>query len=225
MCGRFALGVPPYNIIELLNMVDLVEFRPRYNIAPTQPVVAVVREASRAVFRSFRWGLVPHWTVGTWSGPPLINARAESVAEKPAFREAFRKRRCLIPASGFFEWEKRPDGRQPYFFRAENGEPFAFAGLWDRWRDPEERVLESCSIVTTEANDFVRPLHDRMPVILPDNAFEPWLDPDADPATLRRFLARAPFTGMVRYPVGHAVNVTDQEGPELVVPAGDVAVS
>ena len=219
MCGRYSL------IVEIgqlalrfgFDAYDL-ERPPRYNIAPTQPVLAV-RGSEPRLASYMRWGLVPSATRETPSDPPLINARAETVAERPSFRSALLRRRCLIPADGFYEWQ-RDSGRRPVRITMASGEPFAFAGLWDTWRDPRGDVIESCTIITTEANDLLQPIHDRMPVILPEDVEPLWLDNGIqDGAALVSLLAPYPSEAMRTYEVSTLVNSAANDGPELIAPA------
>ena len=220
MCGRFALGIPPYNIVQYLNMEDMVDFRPRYNIAPTQEVQAVVRGDDGAAFASLRWGLAPSWAKDPAIGSRMINARAETVAEKPSFRAAFRHRRCLIPATGFYEWARLPEGRMPYYAQLADTDVFAFAGLWERWRGGAGEIA-SCAIITTSANDLMRPVHDRMPVILPPDAYGRWLGLEAaSPEQCAELLAPYPSEAMTLHSVSTAVNSPKSEGPELILPVG-----
>src|SRR5438067_3297187 len=167
MCGRFTLTAPREALTSLFPLFDIPDVTPSYNVAPTQAVLAVRVPAGRdkPELAALKWGLVPGWADDPAIGNRLINARAETVAEKPAFRAAFRQRRCLVLADGFFEWQKVNGRKQPYYFGLRRGEPFAFAGLWERW-DKGEIPLETCTLLTTEANTLLRPLHDRMPVIL-----------------------------------------------------------
>ena len=219
MCGRFLLLSSGWEVAEAFDLTGFPELAPRYNIAPTQPVAAVrAGEAGRELVR-LRWGLVPAWARDTKQAP--INARAETAADKPTFRHALRKRRCLIPASGFYEWaaiagEKR---KQPYCFRPRNERSFAFAGLWERWEGPQGPV-ESCAILTTEANQLVRPVHDRMPVILPGRHFGAWLDPQVqDAGELVQLLLPFPSDAMRAYPVGGLVNNPRNDVPECLAQA------
>jgi len=175
MCGRYALHANPQVIALQFGLASMPEVKPRYNIAPTAEVL-IVRAGEGATQAAFvRWGLVPRWASDPAIGAKLNNARAESVAEKPSFREAFRKRRCLIPASGFFEWKPEAGRKQPYYIHPARGELFALAGLWEAWHGPED-VLETCAVVTTDANAVMQPIHDRMPVIVAQCDYARWLD-------------------------------------------------
>ena len=191
MCGRYSL------IAEIGQLALRFEFDayglaqpPRYNIAPTQPVLAVRSgEPRQALY--MRWGLIPFGGRSTPSGPPLINARAETVAERPSFRSALVRRRCLIPADSFYEWQRDSAGRRPVRIRLASEEPFAFAGLWEAWPNLQGELVESCTIITTEANELVRPVHDRMPVILPQDVESLWLDEEMQDASRPRQPSRA----------------------------------
>jgi putative SOS response-associated peptidase YedK len=219
MCGRFTLVAAGDVLADLFQLLEAPDWLPRYNIAPTQPVLAV-RLAGSGAGREcvrLRWGLVPSWAKEV-GGPPLINARAETVADKPAFRTALKQRRCLIPADGFYEWLKRDGKKQPFSFRLWDNRPFAFAGLWERWTG-DENPVESCTIVTTEANDLVRPVHDRMPVILPVRYHAAWLDPDVrDADRLRTLLRPFPAEEMTALPVGAHVNNARHDDPRCLEP-------
>lgn len=193
--------------------------QPRYNIPPSQAVLAVRRQAGRdgRELVPLRWGLIPSWARDPEIGNRLINARAETAADKPSFRDAFRQRRCLVLADGFFEWKKRQGGKEPYLVRLHDGRPFAFAGLWERWRSPENEAVETCTILTTDANELVRPIHDRMPVILEPGAYELWLDPGVrEPEKLRQVLGPYPASKMVAYPVSRRVNDPKQDDPRCL---------
>jgi putative SOS response-associated peptidase YedK len=205
------------------------DLAPRYNIAPTQEVPIIrsspfLEPAAGPPPRELalaRWGLVPFWAKDTKIGNRMINARGETVASKPAFRAAFRKRRCLVPADGFFEWQATPSGKQPWYIHAAGGEPLAMAGLWELWDPPDGGApLASCAIVTTSANAFMRELHDRMPVILDAHARDAWLDPSASPDRLQALLAPAPDNLLEAWPVTRRVNSPFNEDPSLVEPAG-----
>lgn len=220
MCGRFTLTTPAAALAEIFDLAELPELTPRYNIAPTQPV-AVVRARAEGGRRldMLRWGLIPGWAKEPGKGPPLINARADTVAEKPAFRSAFKLRRCLLPADGFFEWRTVDGKKMPVHFKLANGEPFAFAGLWEHWQGPDGRVIESCSLLTTSPNDVVAPVHDRMPVILPREAHAMWLDPALrDPAALQPLLGPYTACAMEAHAVSPRLNSPANDDPELLRP-------
>jgi putative SOS response-associated peptidase YedK len=204
MCGRFAQRNPTKLVEERLG-VAVPERRPRFNVAPTQDVLAVREGKSGREAAWLRWGLVPAWSRDLSLGARLINARSETVAEKPSFREAFRQRRCLIAADGFYEWKRMGTGKQPYFFEMKDGSPFAFAGLWELW-EGEGDVVETCSILTT-ANEILAPVHDRMPVILAVENYELWLDAGTgNSKQLQELLCPFPACEMVAYPVSQYVN-------------------
>lgn len=232
MCGRFTLASPAETLAGTFGSFEgsddaeeVPELAPRYNIAPTEPV-AVIRdvragEAPRRRLEQRRWGLVPHFAEKI-QGPPLFNARAETLGRKPAFRDAFRRKRCLVPADGFYEWMAVSGRRQPFYFRREDGGPFAMAGLWDRWQPPEGPPLESCTIVTTRANALLAPVHERMPVVLPEEAWPVWLDPEPrPPEDFTPWLAPAPTEGWTSYPVDTAVNRSAHDEPSNVRPLFD----
>jgi putative SOS response-associated peptidase YedK len=228
MCGRFVQASSPELLVERFGVDELAApaHEPSYNIAPRASVYAVRDRAEddgrRRYLSELRWGLIPSWAKDPKIGDRMINARAESLADKPAFERAFRRHRCLVPAEGFYEWQQRGSRKQPMFIHRRDGEPMAFAGLWAAWRDPEGADpdgdwLRSCAIVTTNANDTVAPLHDRMPVVLEERDWDRWLDPDAaDIDRLGRLLRPAADELIVAYPVGTAVNSADNDGPELV---------
>ena len=204
MCGRFYLFSSGAAVADLFDLAGPVEVSPRYNIAPSQPVAAVRLGENGRELVALRWGLIPSWAKNAKFAP--INARAETAADKPTFRQAMRKRRCLIPSNGFYEWMKTGKAKQPFCFRLLDDKPFAFAGLWDRWEGPTGPV-ETCCILTTAANDLVSPPHDRMPVMLDRGYFEQWLDPAEQNAEalvwmLRPYRAEA----MRAYPVSPLVN-------------------
>jgi putative SOS response-associated peptidase YedK len=179
MCGRYRVARKKEILAEVFDVETEVDWNPRYNVAPGQDV-AVIRQNATQPIRSFslmRWGLVPYWTKDPKVGYKLINARAETIAEKPAFREPLQSRRCLIPADGFYEWTKEGKAKSPYCFTLTDDSVFAFAGIWDHWKSPEGKELRTCSIVTTTANALVSGIHDRMPVILKPENYDLWLDP------------------------------------------------
>ncbi|RMG43988.1 MAG: SOS response-associated peptidase [Acidobacteria bacterium] len=224
MCGRFVLAASPEALERLLDVPVPEEWaRPRYNIAPSQPVLACrLSSAQERELVPLRWGLVPRWARDPAVGNRMINARAETAAEKPAFRAAVRARRCLVPADGFYEWSGGAGGRQPYLFRAPGGEPFAFAGLWERWRPPEtdeDAAIETCAILTRPADEVVGAVHPRMPVIVPPGLFERWLDPSR-PGTelLAELVAAPPPLALQRVPVSRRVNDPRHDDPSCIEP-------
>ena len=208
MCGRFTLAVEDSDLQAEFEGIEFpATYARRYNIAPSQPVLAVRISPTRGK-REFVWlrcGFIPRWSSDLSSGYKMINPRIESVAEMPAFREAFRYRRCLIPASGFYEWQKQGAGKQPYLVSLRGGRIMAIAGLWERWQAPDEVPIESCTILTMDANETVAPLHNRMPVIVAPGDYELWLS-GADPAALRSLLTPIPADMMEIRPVSRRVN-------------------
>jgi len=222
MCGRYTLTVDASVLAQLFELEPLTELGPRYNIAPTQ-IVPIVRSgtSSDREWASARWGLIPSWAKDAKMGSRLINARAETAAEKPSFRSAFKHRRCLLPADGFFEWVETPDGKQPHHIRFSDRRPFAFAGLWESWSPPEGDRIESCTILTIRPNEFISGLHDRMPVIMPPERFADWigggpLGPDAAEALLLPY----PAEGMEAIAVSSMVNRPINDDPKCVEPVG-----
>jgi putative SOS response-associated peptidase YedK len=221
MCGRFTLTVDP-STVQLQFALEFVPpgLAPRYNIAPTQPVLALTNEGTRAA-SLLRWGLIPSWAKDASIGSRLINARAETLAEKPAFKNAFRRWRCVIFADGFYEWQARPEGgKRPLYIRLEDGVPFAFAGLWEVWKPSDsEDWLRTCTIVTTEPNAFMAPIHNRMPVILDRAGMADWLtEGDVDPAALAPLLRPYDSGALAAYEVSRAVNGPQLDAPELIRP-------
>ena len=218
MCGRFTCAAPSEIVAEVFGLAEPVALAPRFNVAPTQPVAVVRWQEGGRYLSLVRWGLIPGWATDAGVGARLINARAETVAVKPAFRSAFKARRCLILADGFYEWARRGSGKQPYWIGFADGRPFAFAGLWERWQGSEGAV-ESCTIITTAANEVVAPLHDRMPVILPPASFAPWIDSNPhDAAALPPLLRPYPPEGMVAWPVSPRVNNPRHDDPACRAP-------
>jgi putative SOS response-associated peptidase YedK len=221
MCGRFTQKTSSSELASLYGAVDHAELAgERFNVAPTQTVAAVVqREAGRTI-EALRWGFVPSWSERVTSRSRMINARAESISSSPAYRRAFASGRCIIPANGFYEWARSPDGRrQPYYITAADGAPLALAGLRATWHDPSGKVppLRSCTIATTTPNDVMAPIHDRMPVILSPQAWQLWLDLGTDPAELQALLQ--PFAGeLIARPVSTLVNSPANEGSALIEP-------
>lgn len=222
MCGRFTQYSDISTYAEYLDaeVGSQTEYTPHYNVAPTQSIWAarLSTEGQRELV-TLRWGLVPHWSKGIDNRYSMINARAETVHEKPAYRDAFKRRRCLIPANGFYEWQQA-DGKQPYYIKRTDDEPFAFAGIWEHWEGEGGEVIESCSIIVTEANDLLAKIHDRMPVILPKKAFGKWLDPDQSHPNQRNLLKPFPSVFMTMYPVSRTVNTPKNDKPDLIQPSG-----
>jgi len=220
MCGRFTLRTREAALIEQFGGVPPPQLGLRYNIAPTQPVAIVRIEAERdeRLWELVRWGLVPSWVKDASIGNRMINARAETVADKPSFRSAFRRRRCLVPADGYFEWQPTGSGKQPYYIRQADDRPFAMAGLWDRWLNPATgEPLSTCTIITTQANELTQPIHDRMPVILNAADYDLWLDPQMqDPARVGALLR--PFAGSTLRadPVDTHVNSPRNDDPRCI---------
>ncbi len=217
MCGRYTLRTPVETLAEEFGITGpLPEVQPRYNVAPTQEVVAVLTEDDERHLEMLRWGLIPSWADDPAIGNRMINARSETAAQKPSFRSAFRKRRCLILADGFYEWQKTGNGKQPYYIHMEDGSLFAFAGLWEVWSGDGEEI-RSCTILTTSANEMVGKIHHRMPVILPPENYELWLDPDMGEAEpLLDLLRPYPDDVMVAYPVSRLVNSPSNDDERCV---------
>ena len=221
MCGRFTLFEADRILSREFGVSGIPPLSPRYNIAPSQPVAAV-RAASDGTGRDLtllRWGLIPSWSKDPAIGNRLINARSETVREKPSFRNAFRRHRCLIPANGFYEWQRQGRGKQPYFVRMRDGRPFAFAGLWDRWESPEAGAVETCAILTTAANGVLAPIHDRMPVILSPAEYARWLDPALlDTDSLASLLVPFQPEEMTAFPVSPRVNAPSVDDEKCIAP-------
>src|SRR5215510_10968043 len=217
MCGRYAVTSAAEAIRTLFGYAEQPEFPPRYNIAPTQPIAIVRLVNGKRQFALVRWGLLPSWVQDPRSFSLLINARGESVMDKPAFKAAMKYRRCLVPADGFYDWKASGTRRQPYYVRAKSGQPLAFAGLWETWIGPNGEELETAAIVTTRANRALTDIHDRMPVIVPPDAFELWLDcAHVDVETAMTLVAPAPEAALEAYEVSVAVNRTANDNPKLV---------
>jgi putative SOS response-associated peptidase YedK len=219
MCGRYTLSTPAGRLAEEFQLDDAVEIPPSYNVAPTQQVAAVLEDEGGRRLEMLRWGLVPSWADDPEIGARMINARSETAPEKPSFRRAFRGRRCLIAADGFYEWKRENGGKQPYYFRMQDGRPFAFAGLWESWEKGGEGILRTCAILTTRANSVLSEVHDRMPVILPHDAYDAWLDPDADREELGELMI--PYAGddLETYPVSRFVNSPRNNDERCIEPA------
>jgi len=219
MCGRFTLTTNLGAIAKRFGVARfLEEVGPRFNIAPTQTVIVVADDGTRHLTQ-MRWGLIPSWAKDPTIGNRMINARAETVATKPAFRVALRKRRCLLPADGFYEWQPVGRRKQPVYIALKSREPFAFAGLWETWTSPEGEEIRTCTIITTEANEFLKPIHDRMPVILTRDAEAVWLDPTIqEPARLLPLLKAYTAEDIEALPVSTQVNNPSDDSPECVRP-------
>jgi len=225
MCGRFVLISSMEALAQQFALSPLMAtasppLYPRYNIAPTQPVVAIrqVDSSGERELTHFRWGLIPSWSKDSKIGSRLINARSETVTDKPSFRAAFKRRRCLIPANGFYEWQRTGDKKQPIYIHSENDDPFALAGLWEIWQSADGDMLESCTILTTEPNELMRPIHNRMPVIIEAPDYDLWLDPGPDPQIALHLLRPYPAHKMAAYPVSTLVNSPKNDAPQCIVP-------
>ncbi len=219
MCGRFTLSAFPEVLSQIFEVEKIPDFKPQYNIAPTQMVLVVLynSENHKREIQQLRWGLIPSWAKDQSMGAKLINARAETVAEKPAFRRAFKYQRCLLVADGFYEWRKQEGKKQPYYFHLLSKKPFAFAGLWEEWQSPEQEQIKSCTILTTQANELVEQVHDRMPVILQQETYDLWLDPQVhDRELLQPLLHPYPSETMTSYPVTTLVNSPKNNSPECI---------
>jgi putative SOS response-associated peptidase YedK len=224
MCGRYTLTSSGEAVATLFDLVEIPQLPIRYNLAPTQeaPVVRVLAPGGPRSLALLRWGLVPYWADDPAIGNRMINARSESVAEKPAYKSSFKKKRCLIATDGFYEWKKEGKAKQPYLIRRRDRQPFAFAGLWSSWKSPEGTPLETFTVLTTSANETIRELHDRMPVILERDAFGLWLDPKVDDAArLQELLVPAPADLLETVRVSKAVNSPANDGPDCIEPLVD----
>lgn len=217
MCGRFAQRSDPKRLAKQFGLEEVPNLEPRYNIAPTQDIPAVRETEDGREMSLYKWGLVPSWAKDTTMGARLINARSETVREKPAFRQAFKQRRCIIPADGFYEWQRTEGRKQPFFFQMRDELPFGFAGLWEQWKGEEGEAINSCTILTTEANEVLRPVHDRMPVILHPDDYSLWLDHDVRKLEMVEELLR-PYSSkeMFGYPVNPAINSPRNQGAGLL---------
>jgi len=221
MCGRF-VGYRSLDELKGFFPIDkaAVEAISNYNVAPSQEILAIAKYDGENWLVKFHWGLVPFWAKDISIGNRMINARSESIAEKPSFRNAFKKRRCLIPADGFYEWKGEKGRKQPLFITSPDHKPFAFAGLWETWdKDDPESPYKSCTIITTRASDSIRDIHHRMPVILKPQVYEPWLDPgNQDVVELGNMLKNEIITELVSYPVSKQVNATRNNDPSCIEP-------
>lgn len=223
MCGRFTLtsdmDILLYRFAAVL-LSDLT-YLPRYNIAPTQPVLAVVNEQGERNIREFRWGLISSWAKDAKMAAQMINARSETLAVKPSFKNLLKRRRCLVPATGFYEWISSAKPKQPVYIKLKSDEPFAFAGLWDQWQSPSG-IIQSCTIITTDANSMIEPVHNRMPVILKPEQEQVWLDPEvSEYSVLLPLLKPYPSEEMEMYRVNPLVNSPRNDSPACIIPIND----
>lgn len=218
MCGRFSLAEPD-GVIERFNVGQVdAELKPRYNIAPSQPVAVLVKAHEANHLRMFRWGLISHWAQNASIGHRMINARVETLAEKPSFCRLLEQKRCLVLADGFYEWKKAGRSKKPHRVTLQNGGLFAFAGLWDSWISPTGQTVNSCTIITTAANRIMEPIHNRMPVILSQENESAWLNENVKPTDIKGLLKPFPAELMVAYEVGLMVNSPQNVGPECMTP-------
>ncbi|MCB9420256.1 MAG: SOS response-associated peptidase [Ardenticatenaceae bacterium] len=220
MCGRFALIVSGEAVAEQFELADTPFLAPRYNIAPTQPVAAVRLgpHSGQRELTHFHWGLIPSWAKDPSMSARMINARAETVTDKPAFRAAFKRRRCLIPASGFYEWQQIGGGKQPMFIQAQDGGLLALAGLWETWHTPDGGEIDSCTILTTAPNELMASIHNRMPVIIEPADYDLWLYPGDRPEDGLHLLRPYPARKMAAYPVNTHVNSPRNDDARCIQP-------
>ncbi len=215
MCGRFALKLPPAELITRFGLTECADFEPRFNIPPGTDIPVIRRSPEGArVLHLLRWGLVPHWAKDPTIGNRLANARGESVADKPAFREAFRKRRCLVPADGFYEWKTEGRNKQPYYFSHLSGAPLVLAGLWESWRAPDGTILRTVCLITTSANALMAPIHDRMPVLLNPTDWATWLEGSMEQAA--QLIAPYADGALQCWPVDRRLNRPTEVGAGLI---------
>jgi putative SOS response-associated peptidase YedK len=215
MCGRYALIASPLSIREHYALQDEISFKPRYNIAPSQQILTVRRDydSPKWIIEERRWGLIPPWAKDKKIGYKMVNAMAETIATKPAYRSAFKARRCLIPASGFYEWAQGPDRKQPYYIQIQGTDLFSFAGIFERWGGDED--IESCAIITTDPSETVKPIHNRMPVILSPDNYAEWLDPKSSERILKSLMGPYPAK-MIVYPVSTLVNKPTNDSVDCI---------
>ncbi len=226
MCGRFTQQRPASELAEIFSAEPLVDDRGgHYNVAPTDDALVVVQREARRAITAYRWGLVPHWAPDLKTGGRMFNARAETLTTSPAFRDAFKRRRCLVPVDSFYEWKREGSIRQPYNIARADGRPLALAGLWAGWKDPDaDAVVRTFTIVTTSPNEAVADLHDRMPVLIPDDAWDTWLDPDPPDQTILIGLLQPTDAIVLRiHAVSRDVNDVRRDGPALVEPLTETA--
>lgn len=217
MCGRYTLSTPPADLIAHFGLDECASYTPRYNIPPGTDI-AVIRQSpeGKCVLHLLRWGLVPHWAKDPGIGAKLNNARAEGIETKPSFRDPFRRRRCLIPADGFYEWKPEGKVKQPYYFSAASGAPLAMAGVWESWRGEDGEVLRTCAVITTGPNAVMAPIHDRMPVLVPSARWREWLAGPAEAA--REWLVPPPDDALRAWPVDRRVGRSGVDDPGLILP-------
>ena len=218
MCGRFALKTPPRTIQEHFCLPESITLPPRYNIAPSQNVAAVRMMPGKSVRQMvmLHWGLIPHWAKDMKIGYRMINARAETLLQKPSFKAPYKKRRCLIPADGFYEWLHTGKSKIPYYIQLKKGAVFGLAGLWESWNSPDGDHVESCTIITAEANRLIRTIHDRMPVIISPDRYETWLQDSAELQMMQQILTPYPAEEMRMHRVGPEVNSPRNDSPECI---------
>ena len=223
MCGRFVQNFSFETLFQNFNIrATDFDIKPNYNVAPTQKILTIIKHGKENTLEKLHWGLIPFWAKDISIGSGMINARTETVSSKPSFRDAFKKRRCLIPASGFYEWKGEKENKQPFYIFTPSGEPFAFAGLWETWTDKkkdEESVYKSCTILTTPASERIRELHNRMPVMLDPDFYEKWLNVEIqDPKELEIILKDGLIHDMKYYPVSTLVNSVKNNDPNCIKP-------
>ena len=215
MCGRFALKIPTYQLKQYYSTTNAVAYSSRYNIAPSRDIVSVTQHGNQRDMHMMRWGLVPSWAKDVSIGNKTINARSETLEEKPSFRTSFQRKRCVIPASGFFEWHTKT--REPYYFTPKDT-LFSFAGLWDGWKTPDGKELLSCTIITADANKTIKPIHDRMPVILDKDGIDTWLNPSSEVSLLKSLFLPYDDAKLQAWPVSKLVNDPANNIPEILEP-------
>ena len=220
MCGRFSLRTPSEDLVKFFQLAQRPDWMPRFNIAPTQPVLAVRQTPVGREPSLLHWGLIPSWSKDPHIGARMINARSETITQKPSFRTAFCRRRCLILADGFYEWKKLSSKtKQPFFISRKDEKPFALAGLWDYWEGVDGSAIESCTIITAQANELLAEIHDRMPVIVPSENHDVWLDTNCrTSATPERLLALSDASEWVHYPVSTFVNSPRNDSVQCIAP-------
>lgn len=221
MCGRFDLHIPRELLERIFGAPFLHDIQPHYNIAPSQQIVVVrTDQEGNRQFAFLKWGLIPYWTKDPSIGSKMINARSETVDVKPAFRNSLKHRRCIIPANGFYEWEEVEGKKKPLYVKMKDDSPMLFAGIWDHWKSSEGNEIESCTILTTNSNELIKPLHDRMPLILEAGDVNLWLDTQVtDPEKLKLLLVPYPSEKMGMFPVSEIVNSPRNDNPECILPS------